>query len=36
MADRKPAGIAKYRELNKSELETRQGELAEQIFRLRF
>jgi large subunit ribosomal protein L29 len=36
MAERKPVGIAKYRELSKSELETRQGELSEQIFRLRF
>ena len=36
MAERKPVGIAKYRELSKTELETRQGELAEQIFRLRF
>jgi large subunit ribosomal protein L29 len=36
MAERKPVGIAKYRELSKTELETRQGELSEQIFRLRF
>jgi large subunit ribosomal protein L29 len=36
MAERRAARIEKYREMNKGELETQQGELAEQIFRLRF
>ncbi|MFZ3215278.1 MAG: 50S ribosomal protein L29 [Candidatus Acidiferrales bacterium] len=36
MADRNASRVAKYRELSKDELETQQGELAEQIFRLRF
>ena len=36
MADRKTGKIEKLRDLNSNELEVRQGELAEQIFRLRF
>ena len=31
-----PRSIEKLRELDTSELETREGELAEQVFRLRF
>ena len=36
MAERNAVRAAKYREMSKAELETQQGELAEQIFRLRF
>jgi large subunit ribosomal protein L29 len=36
MAERAASRIEKYRDLTKSELETQQNELAEQIFRLRF
>ena len=36
MADRNAGRVVKYREMSKAELETQQGELAEQIFRLRF
>ena len=36
MADRNAGRVLKYREMSKAELETQQGELAEQIFRLRF
>jgi large subunit ribosomal protein L29 len=37
MAERKKTGkVEKLRDLNSNELEVRQGELAEQIFRLRF
>jgi large subunit ribosomal protein L29 len=36
MAERAAGRIEKYREMSKAELETQQGELAEQIFRLRF
>jgi large subunit ribosomal protein L29 len=36
MAERKTGKIEKLRDLNSNELEVRQGELAEQIFRLRF
>jgi large subunit ribosomal protein L29 len=36
MAERNAGRTVKYREMSKAELETQQGELAEQIFRLRF
>jgi large subunit ribosomal protein L29 len=36
MAERSAGRAVKYREMSKAELETQQGELAEQIFRLRF
>jgi large subunit ribosomal protein L29 len=36
MAERNSGRATKYREMSKAELETQQGELAEQIFRLRF
>ena len=36
MAERAAGRIEKFREMSKAELETQQGELAEQIFRLRF
>jgi large subunit ribosomal protein L29 len=36
MAERNAGRVVKYREMSKAELETQQGELAEQIFRLRF
>jgi large subunit ribosomal protein L29 len=37
MAERKKTGkVEKLRDLNSNELEVRHGELAEQIFRLRF
>ena len=36
MAERKTGKMQKLRDLNSNELEVRQGELAEQIFRLRF
>jgi large subunit ribosomal protein L29 len=36
MAERNAGRAVKYREMSKAELETQQGELAEQIFRLRF
>jgi large subunit ribosomal protein L29 len=36
MAERNANRTVKYREMSKAELETAQGELAEQIFRLRF
>jgi large subunit ribosomal protein L29 len=36
MAQRNAKRAVKYREMSKAELETQQGELAEQIFRLRF
>ena len=36
MAERKTGKMEKLRDLNSNELEVRQGELAEQIFRLRF
>lgn len=36
MAERNAGRTVKYREMSKTELETQQGELAEQIFRLRF
>jgi large subunit ribosomal protein L29 len=36
MAERKTGKMDKLRDLNSNELEVRQGELAEQIFRLRF
>ncbi|MGA8035699.1 MAG: 50S ribosomal protein L29 [Candidatus Acidiferrales bacterium] len=36
MADRKTGKMEKLRDLDKNELDVRQSELAEQIFRLRF
>jgi large subunit ribosomal protein L29 len=36
MAERNAGRTVKYREMSRAELETQQGELAEQIFRLRF
>jgi large subunit ribosomal protein L29 len=36
MAERKTGKMQRLRDLNSNELEVRQGELAEQIFRLRF
>ncbi len=36
MAERKTGKMQKLRDLNSNELDVRQGELAEQIFRLRF
>ncbi|MGA7622239.1 MAG: 50S ribosomal protein L29 [Candidatus Acidiferrales bacterium] len=36
MAERNTSRIEKLRDMSKAELETQQGELAEQIFRLRF
>jgi large subunit ribosomal protein L29 len=36
MAERNAGKMEKLRDLNANELEVRQGELAEQIFRLRF
>ena len=36
MAERAAGRLEKFREMSKAELETQQGELAEQIFRLRF
>jgi len=36
MAERNASRTVKYREMSQAELETQQGELAEQIFRLRF
>ena len=36
MAERNAGRTTKYREMSIAELETQQGELAEQIFRLRF
>jgi large subunit ribosomal protein L29 len=36
MAERNAGRTLKYREMSQAELETQQGELAEQIFRLRF
>jgi large subunit ribosomal protein L29 len=36
MAERNTTRIERLRDMSKSELETQQGELAEQIFRLRF
>jgi large subunit ribosomal protein L29 len=36
MVERNAGRAVKYREMSKAELETQQGELAEQIFRLRF
>ena len=36
MAERAEGRIEKFCEMSKAELETQQGELAEQIFRLRF
>jgi large subunit ribosomal protein L29 len=36
MAERNASRIEKLRDMSKAELETQQGELAEQIFRLRF
>jgi large subunit ribosomal protein L29 len=36
MAERNTSRVEKLRDMSKAELETQQGELAEQIFRLRF
>jgi large subunit ribosomal protein L29 len=36
MAERNAGRTLKYREMSQAELETQEGELAEQIFRLRF
>ena len=36
MAERNASRTVKYREMSKAELKTQQGELAQQVFRLRF